>query len=395
MERGEVADATSLFYANFVALSAKSNACMEIKKSGAALSKIVQIGGKLQKLTAQTGQEYLPLNRGINSVVNIDLREVVGNIDFNSNELQVYPPGAGFPALRRAINEEYFGGKSAPEHVLITAGGMNALDLVLQTLRVEKLYVPVYSWGSYFHIMTVRGVAGGEYFAQADLEGMIPELKGSAVLICDPGNPLGEKYDDEQQFTLVKKLSDAGVVVLFDSPYRRIFSGSEDTYYQRLLELPNVIITESFSKSVGLSGQRIGFIHATDKGLLDELEIRLMYCTNGINAFAQKVVLELLTSEVGRKAVADFKAATTRDIALNIKYLQERGLLAGEFYTSSTPRGIFVVVNKTEEELLADRIGSVSLAFFTKSRKEEAAKYARICVSMPHKRFVEFFDRVK
>lgn len=367
---------------------------MEIKKSGAALSKIVQIGDKLRQLTAQTGQEYLPLNRGVNSVVNIDLREVVAGIDFNANPLQVYPPGAGFPALRRAINEEYFGGHSAPENILVTAGGMNALDLVLQTLRIEKLYLPVYYWGSYFHIMTIRGVGAGEYGAQAELEDMIPQLQGSAVLICDPGNPLGEKYDDQRQFARIKRLSDAGVVVLFDSPYRRIFCGREDTYYQRLLELPGVIITESFSKSVGLSGQRIGFIHATDRELLNELEIRLMYCTNGINAFAQQVVLALLTSEAGIRAVDEFKAATKRDIALNISYLRERGLLVESFYEASEPRGIFVVVDRSEEELLASRIGSVSLAFFTKSRKEEAAKYARICVSMPHAKFVEFFEGV-
>ena len=243
--------------------------------------------------------------------------------------------------------------------------------------------------------MTIRGIGAGEYMAQAELEGTIPQLRGNAVLICDPGNPLGEKYDDQRQFALVKQLSDAGVVVLFDSPYRRIFCGREDTYYQRLMELPNVIITESFSKSVGLSGQRIGFIHATDRELLDELEIRLMYCTNGINAFAQKVVLELLTSEAGIRAVDEFKAATTRDIALNINYLKERGLLAEAFYEASTPKGIFVVVNRTEQQLLDHRIGSVSLAFFTKSRKEEAARYARICVSMPHAKFVQFFDGVK
>lgn len=368
---------------------------MEIKKSGAALSKIVQIGEKLKKLTAETGQEYLPLNRGVNAVVNIDLSEVVKHIDFNSNEIQVYPPGPGFPALRKAINEEYFGGKSSEDNILITAGGMNALDLVVQTVGMKKLYLPVYYWGCYFQMLTVRGVGNAEYMAQSDLEGMIPELKGNAVLICDPGNPLGEKYDDEQQFALIKKLNDEGITVFFDSPYRRIFFGNKDTYYQRLMELENVVITESFSKSVGLSGQRLGFIHTTNKELHDELEIRLMYCTNGVNAFAQQLVLRLLTAPEGVRAANDFKAATARDIALNIDYLRKRGLLAEEYYDASVPKGIFVVVNKTEEELLEYHIGSVSLAFFTKSQKEKASKFARICVSAPHQKFVKYFDQVK
>lgn len=368
---------------------------MQIKKSGATLSKIVTIGEKLKDLTAKTGKEYLPLNRGVNSVVNIDLKDVVKELDFNSQAMQVYPAGRGIVELRQAINNEYFGGKSSKDNILITAGGMNALDLIVQTVGMEKLFLPIYYWGCYFQMLTVRGVGNAEYSAQSELYDRIDELKGNAVLICDPGNPLGEKYDDQEQFKLIKTLSDAGVTVFFDSPYRRIFYSSDDNYYQRLMQLDNVVITESFSKSVGLSGQRLGFIHTTNKELYNELEIRLMYCTNGINAFAQLLVEKLLTSGVGRKAVVDFKTATARDIALNIEYLKNRDLLADQFYTKSTPKGIFCVVKRTEEQLLEEQIGSVSLAFFTKSQKESAAKYARICVSSPHAKFVKYFDNVK
>lgn len=367
---------------------------MKIKKSGATLSKIVQIGEKLKQLTAQTGEEYLPLNRGVNSVVNIDLTEVVKGIDFNSNDIQVYPPGPGFAALRDAINTEYFCGESARENILVSAGGMNALDLIVQTVDIGKLYLPIYYWGCYFHMLTVRGVGNAEYTAQSELYNRIEELRGNAVLICDPGNPLGEKYDDEEQFKLIKTLSDQGIVVFFDSPYRRIFYDKNDTYYARLKELKNVVISESFSKSVGLSGQRLGFIHSTDRELMDELEIRLMYCTNGVNAFAQQLVLSLLTTPAGIKAATDFKSATARDIKLNIEYLKERGLLAEQYYHTSTPRGIFCVVNKTEEELLAHHIGSVSLSFFTKSQKAVAEKFARICVSAPHAKFVDYFSKL-
>ena len=46
---------------------------MKINKSGAALSRIVQIGETLKELSRKNGKEYLPLNRGVNQVVNIDL----------------------------------------------------------------------------------------------------------------------------------------------------------------------------------------------------------------------------------------------------------------------------------------------------------------------------------
>ncbi|MBE9488460.1 MAG: pyridoxal phosphate-dependent aminotransferase [Bacteroidetes bacterium] len=368
---------------------------MEIKRSGASLSRIVLIGEKLKKISLKEKVDYLLLNRGVNSVVNINLKDVVKNIDFNSTDIQVYPAGAGVPALREAINVEYFNSTSKASNILITAGGMNALDLIVQTVDMDYLFLPTYYWGCYFQMLKVRKVGNKEYSSQSELYDMIDELRGNAVLICDPGNPLGEKYDDEEQFKLIKTLSDNNVTVFFDSPYRRIFYNSKDDYYSRLMELKNVVITESFSKSVGLSGQRLGFIHSTNKELIDELAIRLMYCTNGVNAFAQHVVLSLLTTPEGVKASNDFKKATANDIFLNIKYLQKRGFLVEKYYNTSVPKGIFAVVNFTEEELLKYYIGSVSLSFFTKTQKEEASNYARICVSSPHERFVSYFDAIK
>ena len=85
---------------------------MKIKESGVALSHIVEIGENLAALSARTGAEYLRLNRGINSVVNIDLREVIAGIDFNTAQMQTYPPGRGrdlrmrFRRARRAHHDQ-------------------------------------------------------------------------------------------------------------------------------------------------------------------------------------------------------------------------------------------------------------------------------------------------
>ena len=365
---------------------------MKIQKSGAALSKIVRNGERLKRLAKESGQEYLPLNRGINQVVPIDLTEVIPQLDFASPEMLNYPPTQGLYKLRKAIGEEFFRGASSPENILITGGGMNALDLIVQTLGFQKLYLPRYYWGCYHHILTIRQKESGSYARQAELADRLEELRGNAVLICDPANPLGEKYDDEAQLDLIRRLNAERIPVIVDSPYRRIFAGREDDYYARLAELDNVIITESFSKSVGLSGQRLGFLHTTNRELMEELHVRLMYATNGINAFAQLLVHELLTGETGKRAVTEFKIRTARNIERNIEYLRERGLLAEAFYADAEPRGMFAIVSRTEEELLAHRIGSVSLSFFTDTEKERAARFSRICVSVPHEKFVQFFD---
>ena len=119
-----------------------------------------------------------------------------------------------------------------------------------------------------------------------------------------------------------------------------------------------------------------------------------MFATNGINAFAQILVHKLLTSPEGIKAANEFKKKTVNDIQLNIKYLEENNILAKQFYEDTKPIGIFVIVNKSEKELLDNYIGSVSLSYFTRTQKEEANKYARICVSVPYEQFKKFFDRI-
>lgn len=367
---------------------------MKIRESGVALSRIVAIGEDLAERSVATGVEYLRLNRGVNAVVPIDLSEVISEIDFNTAQMQTYAPGRGFAPLRDAINQEYFGGDSSRDHVLIIPGAMNGLDLLAQSVEMKRLYLPVYYWGCYFKLLQIRGLQRDEYESLDHLEAMIPQLAGCGVLICDPGNPLGQKYDDQRLLTLLRRLNDADVTVFFDSPYRRVFCGDEDRFYREIRPLQNVVIVESFSKSMGLSGQRIGFIHTTDPALYQELEKRTMYTNNGVNAFAQTLVLHLLTTPAGRRAVAEFKKATTRDMRLNIAYLKEHGLLAEAFYHESMPVGIFAIVRRTEAELLAHRIGSVSLDFFTRnpSLAAYAAGFSRICVSVPHARFRTFFE---
>lgn len=366
---------------------------MKINKSGANLSVIVSIARRIKKLSEETGNQYLPLNRGINSVCSIDLTGVVKSMDFNSSDMQVYPPSLGRVDLKEAINKVYFGNEALAENIVITGGSTIGLDICFQVLEIEKIYLPRYYWTTYDEIMTIRHKQSDDYYDYDELAENLSNLKKSAVIICDPGNPIGDKYDDDKLLCFIRRLHHNGTIVILDSPYRRMFYDESDTFYQQLMLLENVIIIESFSKSVGLSGQRIGFVHSSNLDFMTEFGIRLVSATNGINAFSQILVQKLLATEQGIKAVKEFKRKTVNDINLNIGYLEDRHLLAGQFYQKSKPVGIFVVVNKTEEELLGHFIGSVSLSYFTRAHHEEAKKFARVCVSFPHEEFKRFFNQ--
>ncbi len=365
---------------------------IKFNKSGAKFSSIVGIGEEIRKLSKETGKEYLMLNRGINAVTNINLQEIVKLIDFNSNDIQVYPPARGSVELKQAINQSYFFNDATDKQILVTGGGMMGLDLLFQTLEVERFYLPLFYWGSYAQILTVRGKTADFYSSYEEIEQNIDKYPKAAFIICDPNNPIGDKYDDVKMMNLISKLNDAGQIVIWDSPYRRIFLDDNDDFFFKLSQMSHVIINESFSKSVGLSGQRLGFVFNLNTDLMEELAVRLMYATNGINGFAQKLVSLLLTTPEGKKAVSGFKEITVAGIKQNIDFLDKKGFLAKEFYEKSTPAGIFVIVNKTQEELMEHHIGSVSLSYFTKLKPTLGNKYARISISVPSDKFERFFS---
>lgn len=366
---------------------------LKITESGAKYSQISIIGEQVKQLERESGLEYLYLNQGVNAVVPIILDEVIEMIDFNSKTIQNYAPMQGRPKLKLAINKEYFKGSSNIDHILIDNGGMSGLDIVFQSIDIDKVMLPSFFWGSYANILNIRKTDFGFYDNFDDLTENMDHFVGSAVLICDPNNPLGNKFNDKDLIKLIHQLDEKGVVVIVDSPYRGVFY-SKDNFYAQIGQLKHVIIVESFSKSIGLSGQRIGFIHSSDRELMKQMRIRLMYASNGVNAFAQELVELLLTTPAGLKAVSDFKDKTRNDILLNINYLREKGFLSEEFYQNSHPKGIFVVVKRSAEDLLSHRIASVSLSFFTRKFKTEAANHARICVSVPHEQLKRFFDEV-
>jgi aspartate/methionine/tyrosine aminotransferase len=367
---------------------------MKTHKSGATLSSIVGIGQDIRKLSAQNGMEYLYLNRGINNVVKIDLNSVIPQIDFNTEDMQFYTPTTGRLQLKNAVNKEYFNNESSSDNIFVTVGGMHALSMIFSILDVKKFYAYKYFWGSYSKILTIEKRSLDYYDSYNELLKDSAKFKNTAVIICDPNNPTGEKFPDELLLEIVEKLNQHNAVVIWDSPYRRLFYENTDTIYRNLLKYSNVIICESFSKSVGLSGQRVGFIHSINTGFNAELAIRLLYSVNGVNAFSQILIEQLLTSETGKQAVNNYRQKTIEDISKNISFLKKINLLPEVLYGDKFPLGIFCVVSKTFDQLLEKRIGSVPMSFFTKTDFSEIRNYARICVSVPNEKFEEYFREV-
>lgn len=370
---------------------------MKINPSKVTFSSIVGIGQKVTKAEKETGEEYLHLNRGVNAVTNINLSGVIKNIDPNTKEYQVYAPNLGMEKLRRSIVEEYFPSEStdAFTNVTIMPGGMPGLDLIIQTLNVDNIIFPKFYWGSYSKMATIRGKSFSFYDKLSELDESLLN-HNTCVFICDPNNPTGIKLDDEELYQDIKKLNSLGVTIIFDSPYRKLFNLFiyKMDLFDRISNMSNVIVCESFSKSLGISGARLGFVWCNNKEFNAELNIRILYEFNGVCSISQLLVNELLTSDEGRKAVREFREITGEHIFKNIKYLQDNGLLVKEIYGDDIPRGMFAIINMGEDFLFKNKIGAVGLDKFVHHDKDMYSSYSRICLSVPHDKFVKFFDNI-
>jgi len=364
---------------------------MKINVSRATFSSIVGIGQKIKKHSLETNSKFLELNRGVNNVTEIDLSKVIPLIDFNSKELQHYPQNTGLEPLKESIKKHYFDDKTLSSNITITPGGMPALDVTFQILNVDTIYLPKFFWGSYVKICTIRNKSFSFYDTLDDLD--IDNLNDSnAILICDPSNPTGIKQDDNYLLQKIAEINKKGSPVIFDSPYRKLFK--DDDLFLKLSSFDNVIITESFSKWIGLSGLRLGFIYSNNKDFNEELNIRLLYEFNGVSSASQLIINKLLSSPEGEEAISNFRNLTTSAIKKNIKFLVDNNLLAKEIYEDKIPVGIFAVINKGEDYLFQNKIGAVGLDKFVYHDKDIWSSYSRICVSVDEYSFKQYLSNL-
>jgi aspartate/methionine/tyrosine aminotransferase len=271
---------------------------------------------------------------------------------------------------------------------------MPALDLIIQTLNVETILFPKFYWGSYSKMATIRNKSFSFY---DDLESIdVSKLNDSTcIFICDPNNPNGVKMEDDYFLLKMQQFSDSGAVTIFDCPYRRLFKDQLPMrMFDQVSQLENVIIAESFSKWIGLSGLRIGFIWCNNKAFNEELNIRLLYEFNGISTASQLIVDKILSTPEGKQAQRDFRKTTVEHIQKNIQYLRDNNLLVGEIYGDDVPWGIFAIINKSEDFLFHNQIGAVGLDKFVYHDKDRYSDYSRICVSVNHELFKSYFNRI-
>jgi len=347
---------------------------MLINDANVTYSSIVAIGENIIKLEKETGEKYLKLHRGVMDVTNIDINSLDLKLDLNDGRLQQYSGNDGYVELINTIKQEY---NLNDSNVIITPGGMASLDLIINSLGDKSFWIPNYHWGSWNKILKTHNK---EILTFDDFNLGNFRPSSSVVMLCFPSNPTGYCPKLEVIIDFLKYSKENNVIVILDLPYYYLFNDNNNELSEHFYN--NVIVLSSFSKSIGLSGYRVGYISTKNEELYKTLRIRSLYKYNSISTLPQYIINELLKDG---DIVNSYRDITREDIKKNI--------LLFEKY-NSIPVGPFAIIKMNENELLEYKISSVSLDKFTINKRDYDKRYSRISVAVKHELFIEYFDRV-
>lgn len=215
-----------------------------------------------------------------------------------------YSITAGLPELRQYIANRYnekFGMKLNMDHVLITTGSQQALDLISKVLLntgdgviVEKpsylgaiqafsQYQPTF----YPVDLTENGLDIGQL--KAALQNNVKFL----YAIPDFQNPTGLTYSAENRDRIYEIIKEYDVVLVEDDPYGELRFDGERLPYIGAGRLPNSILLGTFSKTV-TPGMRTGFIISQNTGLLKHISIAKEASDLHTNIFSQYLIWDYL-----------------------------------------------------------------------------------------------------
>lgn len=232
-----------------------------------------------------------------------------------------YMSNAGFVDVREKLAKklsEESGVELTFNNIVMTVGAAGALNVTLKALLNPHEEVILFSpyfveYGTY-----IDNVGGRPVVISTDKETFEPDLdilektinsKTKAIIINSPNNPTGVIYKEEtlnaMQEVLERKEKefDIKIYVISDEPYSKIvYDGVNVPAVLGIFN--NAIVVNSYSKSLGLAGERIGYIAASSKiDNVDILMTALAYCNRTLGyvnapALFQKVIGDAIEAAV-------------------------------------------------------------------------------------------------
>lgn len=198
------------------------------------------------------------------------------------NLVHGYMNNAGYEDVREiianSVNNKYHT-SFRKENLIMTVGAAGGLNVILKTLLNPKDEVIVFApyFGEYRNYVSNYD---GKLIVippnTVDFQPNLAEFKQAitkntkAVIVNSPNNPTGVVYSEETIINLANILNEkqeelnTSIYLISDEPYRElVYDGVEVPYLTKYYK--NTIVGYSFSKSLSLPGERIGYLVIPDE----------------------------------------------------------------------------------------------------------------------------------
>ena len=251
--------------------------------------------------------------------VNEAIRAVLSEESFNV--LHGYMSNAGFEDVRQTIADslnQRFGTAFSQKNVLMTVGAASGLNVILKSILNPGDEVIVFAPYFVEYDGYVRNYDGKVVVISPDTETFMPKLaefeaklspKTKAVIINNPNNPTGVVYSEDTIRALAavmeKKQNEYGssITLISDEPYRELaYGGIRVPFVTKYYA--NSVVCYSYSKSLSVPGERIGYLVIPDE--MEESETllsaavianRVLGCVNA-PSLIQKVIQYCIRHDV-------------------------------------------------------------------------------------------------
>lgn len=216
---------------------------------------------------------------------------------------------AGYEDVRRAVAEslnERFGTKFHFENITMTVGAAGGLNVILKALLNPGDEVIAFApyFGEYrSYTNNYDGVLVEISPNTVDFQPKLDEFeakiteKTKVVIVNTPNNPTGVVYSEEtiQKMAAImeakQKEYETEIYLVSDEPYRELaYDGVEVPYLTKYYD--NTIVGYSYSKSLSLPGERIGYLVIPDEAADSEKLINAASVATRILGFVNAPTLQ-------------------------------------------------------------------------------------------------------
>ena len=194
-----------------------------------------------------------------------------------------YSHSAGFESYRTKLSQ-YYKNHGLPidtQDIIITTGGSEALLFAMgSTMDAgDEIIIPEPFYANYNGFSTASGVNVVPVISGIETGFALPPIeafeklitpKTKAILICNPGNPTGYLYSQEEILKLAEVVKKYDLFLIADEVYREfIYDGDQHFSVMNVPGLEeHAIMIDSVSKRYSMCGARIGCIVSKNKEVM-------------------------------------------------------------------------------------------------------------------------------